>query len=143
MKKLLKWLAFISWLVVIFLFSNQPHSGDVTHDIIGNLIPNLKTTNQLNTINFIIRKTAHIIEYLILTILTMSLLKEYTKKERFIIILSIIFCFIYACTDELHQSLVPGRTSQFEDVLIDTTGSLIGSIIYVLIKKIKKISKTQ
>ena len=37
--------------------------------------------------------------------------------------------FVYAVLDEYHQSLVPGRTSTFKDVLIDMIGVLIGNII--------------
>ena len=142
MKKIIKWILFIFWLLIIFIFSNQPQSAKHTYDIIGNLIPYIKTSNLLDIINYIIRKSAHFTEYFILCLLTISLLKEYTKKEIIIIISSLIFCFIYACSDELHQSFIKGRTSQFSDVLIDTSGSIIYSIIYIIIIKIKKIPKS-
>ena len=142
MKKIIKWILFIFWLLLIFIFSNQPQSAKHTHDIIGNLIPYIKTSNLLDIINYIIRKSAHFTEYFILCLLTISLLKEYTKKEIIIIISSLIFCFLYACSDEFHQSFIKGRTSQFSDVLIDTSGSIIYSIIYIIIIKIKKIPKS-
>ena len=138
MKKIIKWLLLIIWLIVIFIFSNQANSGESTHDIIENIIPIIKNSNQIDIINFIVRKLAHITEYLILALLTISLLKEYTKNERLIIIISIIFCFLYASLDEIHQSFVIGRTSTFKDVLIDTTGSIIGNIIYIIKKKISQ-----
>ncbi len=135
MKKILKWIIFIFWLLLIFFFSHQSNSGDTTHIIISNIIPIIKNSNTIDIINYIIRKSAHLTEYFILVLLTISLLKEYSKKERKIIIISVIFCFIYACGDEFHQSFIIGRTSKFTDVIIDTTGSLIGTIIYKLYNK--------
>ena len=135
MKKIIKWLLFILWLVIIFLFSNQPYSGASTHNIIEKIIPILKNSNWINIINFSIRKIAHITEYFILCILTMLLLKEYTKNERIIIVSSILFCFFYACTDEIHQSFILGRSSKFTDVLIDTIGVLLYLFIYKISPK--------
>ena len=65
-----------------------------------------------------------------------SLLKEYNITERKKLLMGIIFCFVYAVLDEYHQSLVPGRTSTFKDVLIDMIGVLIGYIIFI--SKLKK-----
>mgnify|MGYP003309055667 FL=1 len=49
---------------------------------------------------------------------------------------SIIICFIYACTDEIHQLYVVGRTGQFIDVLIDTIGALLGCLVFYIGSKI-------
>ncbi|MBQ3466792.1 MAG: VanZ family protein, partial [Oscillospiraceae bacterium] len=38
----------------------------------------------------------------------------------------LLFCFLYACSDEFHQLFVPGRAGMFSDVLIDTVGVLFG-----------------
>lgn len=55
--------------------------------------------------------------------------------KKYLIILSFLF-FLYACTDEMHQLFVIGRTSSFIDVLIDTSGSFTGiMIIYILGKR--------
>lgn len=54
--------------------------------------------------------------------------------------MSILFSFLYACTDELHQIFVPGRSAQFRDVLIDTLGASFGATItYLIIKLFTKI----
>lgn len=135
-KKIIKWLFLIIWMLVIFLFSHQANSGEVTHGIIEQILPGIKTSSLIDFLNFIIRKSAHITEYFILTLLTISLLKEYTKKERRILLISIIFCFLYATTDEFHQSFVAGRTRTFKDVLIDTSGGILALIIYFFYQKI-------
>lgn len=128
--KIIKWFFLVIWMIIIFLFSNQANSGEITHNVIQSIIP--LPTNITNIINFIIRKMAHLTEYFILTILTINLLKEYTSKIKIIIIISVLFCFTYASTDELHQSFIANRTSSFKDVLIDTTGSLIAIIPYAI-----------
>lgn len=130
--KFLKLLILILWMGIIFGFSHQPNSGQVTYNIIEEIIPIIKTDTLIDIINFIIRKSAHITEYFILTILFVSLYKEYTNNKNKIIIISIISCFLYACTDEIHQLFIIGRTGQFIDVLIDTFGGLLFIIPYYI-----------
>ena len=130
--KILKLIILILWMGIIFYFSNQPNSGQVTHDIIEETITTVKTETFIDIINFIIRKSAHLIEYFILTILFVSLYKEYANNKNKIIIISIISCFLYACTDEIHQLFIIGRTGQFIDVLIDTIGGLLFIIPYYI-----------
>ena len=70
----------------------------------------------------------------------MSLLFTYKKYPiRFKACISLLFSFLYAGSDEIHQFFVGGRSASFKDVLIDSTGACIGIlltiIIYTLIKK--------
>lgn len=74
------------------------------------------------------------------SILTMLLMFTYeTYPLRFKCFISLLVSFLYACSDELHQFFVGGRSASFRDVLIDSTGACIGIlltlIIYTLIKK--------
>jgi VanZ family protein len=39
----------------------------------------------------------------------------------------------YAASDELHQSFVSGRSAQATDVLIDTSGALVGGVLVALV----------
>ena len=139
MNKLKKWILLLLWMLIIFLFSNQPHSGTITHNMIKTYV---SSNDLVTTLNFIIRKSAHVMEYLILFLLTHSLLKEYQTNSKNIIVLSLIFCFLYACSDEYHQSLVPGRTSQFKDVIIDITTPTLITSIYLLSKNTKTSKKS-
>lgn len=100
--------------------------------------------NKINIINtdnliFIIRKMAHITEYLILGILLFNVLKDYNEVNIKLVIITIMFCFTYAISDEVHQLFIQSRSGKFSDVLIDTLGSGIGSFIcYLVIKKCMK-----
>ncbi len=56
------------------------------------------------------------------------------KKMKYLIIVPII-SLIYALLDEFHQLFVPSRTSSIQDILIDTTGILLSTIIYLTYNK--------
>lgn len=82
-----------------------------------------------------VRKSAHFIIYLILGLTVISLLYEFNISTKNIIIFSILFCFIYACSDEIHQLFITGRSGEIKDVFIDTIGSTIGIFIYYFWRK--------
>ena len=119
-------------LFVDFIAQNFPH---VRHGLENNLI-------SLYTLVFLVRKTAHFTEYAILGALFYLNLIQFPKLNSHIkkLLLPILFSFLYAITDELHQVFVPGRSAQFRDVLIDTLGASFGAIItYLIIKLFTKI----
>jgi len=122
-------------LFVDFIAQNFPH---VRHGLENNLI-------SLSTLIFLVRKTAHFTEYAILGSLFFINLRN-TPKDliKHPLVISILFSFLYACTDELHQIFVPGRSAQFRDVLIDTLGASFGCLLIhtLLILFIKLKSKS-
>ena len=120
-------------LFVDFIAQNFPH---VRHGLENNLI-------SLGTLIFLVRKTAHFTEYAILGALFYLNIMQHPKPNQLHkkILLSIIFSFFYAITDEIHQIFVPGRSAQFRDILIDTLGASFGALIAYLI--IKLITKTK
>ena len=67
-----------------------------------------------------------------------TLLKPHRKKQ---ILYSLICAFIYACSDEFHQLHVSGRSGEFRDVCIDSSGALFGILIgLAIVSCIHKIS---
>ena len=84
-----------------------------------------------DTPEFFLRdKILHVIEYSILGLLSFNVFKEHDFLKKKIFLYVIMFTFIYAVTDELHQIFVPGRTFSLYDIFADFLG---GSLI--LIKK--------
>ncbi len=139
-KKIIAWVLLLIWMIVIFFMSHQP--GEVSSSQ-SDLI--LKIFNfigiELNDYfgelaTFIVRKAAHFSEYMILFFLAYNVSIKYTrtKQVRFLLI---IFVFLYACTDEFHQNFIPGRNMAFKDVLIDTSGGVLGYIIITITDKFK------
>lgn len=117
------WLPPIIWGTIIFSFSSL-HTISTTDFYLG---------------DFLIKKTAHIMEYgIFATLLYRALVNSNIKKENAMWI-SILIAFSYGMTDEFHQSFTPGRTPTVRDVLIDTAGASI--FIYGIIGNIKKMPK--
>lgn len=140
----------IIWLGVIFMFSETPSdksndfSMEISRFIVEKIYSNkssLEKERIAKKFNKPLRKFAHAFVYLLLSIFVNSVVC--TKKTKISIcnIISIIFCFIYACTDEFHQSFVLDRSPLIGDVFIDTFGAMIGCLLFNLIyRKIKSIS---
>lgn len=107
--KIIYWLPTFIWLIVIFTFSAQPTIQ----------------TSAVDWQDFFVKKTAHFIEYAILTGLFIYSLSRTTRLGwSRIIFLSIFVSISYAISDEFHQSFVPGREARVRDILIDSFGSL-------------------
>ena len=101
--------------VEVFVKDYDSYSPAKQHDI-------------FNEADHIIRKLAHFTIFCTLGFLASSTVGKrrlFSKGSLF----TLIFCFIYACSDELHQYFVPGRACRFTDVLIDTGGSITGMIL--------------
>lgn len=86
-------------------------------------------------LNFIVRKSAHAIEYLILSILLLLALSTFKLSIKSINIYVLSIILLYGLSDEFHQLFVPGRNGRLEDVAIDFIGGLIGLIIYYAVRK--------
>lgn len=123
---------------------SQTESGNTekgTKTIKENNAQNQKEEQLIEKLNQPLRKCMHATEYLILSILILNWLRNYDIKKWKAIVVSVITSFLYACTDEFHQLFVAGRTSQFTDVLIDTSGAIIGAIIFSILMAIISKSK--
>ncbi|SHF52491.1 MULTISPECIES: VanZ family protein [Caloramator] len=140
-RRIKKWGLVLIWMGVIFLFSSQ--NGDKSSENNKFIVYILNTLGiDINTIlsgnaDFIIRKAAHFTEYFILYFLLYNALKEdfyFTSSTIF----AIIITFLYAVSDEFHQSFVPGRGPAFRDVLIDTSGGVFCMVVIYLSKIIRK-----
>lgn len=101
----------------------------------------------IEIINPVIRKVAHFSVYMLLGFLTMCTCETFKWQRVYKFDFSTMFAFVFACSDELHQRLVPGRSGEFADVCLDTVGAMLGvlivlaiALICVRIKK-KKASK--
>jgi VanZ family protein len=114
---MIRWIFVFLWAGVIFYLSSVP-----------NLSSGLES-------DFVLRKLAHIFVYFILTILIFFALlgdkKISETKNKDILKMSLFaFClsFLYAISDEYHQTFVFGRNGSGKDVFIDTLGILFATI---------------
>lgn len=139
----------IIWMGLIYYMSNQSASISSSQSggfinmlsnlpIIGNTIKGLM---KIGIAEFLIRKSAHMFLYFILAILIYMVFKNINNRKAYLY--SIIGCFIYACTDEIHQLFITGRSGEFKDVLVDTLGATIGLLLVFIINKILNLRKNK
>ena len=153
--KVILWLLVLAWMVVIFCFSAQPAdvsdktSRGVTKKIVKTTIEithmdkkkDLDVDALVKQVDGFVRKLAHAYVFCVLGILVFLLAKTYRASAFKAFAITIFACFLYACSDEIHQLFVHGRACRFSDVLIDSTGALLGigiaSVCCYAVKKIK------
>lgn len=125
LNRLFRWLPAILWMLLIFYLSGQPTTGVTGTHAISFL--------SIYWQRFIILKFFHLAEYSVLFIL-LHYASGSTPK-------SLIIGYLYACTDEIHQSTIVGRMSRFSDTIIDLLGLSLGFVILKMIQRFFKFPK--
>ncbi len=119
---------------MLFIFTMSSFGSDSSNaqssqiiQVLRQVFPSLSHTSgpDASVLTFIVRKTAHFTEYAILGILFYFFYRQILPRKNGLqlFVLAILSSFLYACTDEIHQLFVPGRSGQFTDVLVDTLGA--------------------
>lgn len=135
-------------MVLIFIFSSKnaaksdatsmPIAETITtvyETVFGNVTQ--KSHTELNDLfNHLVRKAAHMAEYMILSIFVSLHLYLRGQKGKKLFFIAVLFCVGYAATDEFHQLFVPGRSGQIKDVCIDGIGAILGVFIFYFIRQI-------
>lgn len=150
--KLLRYLAGILaliWMCVIFAFSAQTkeESSAVSESLSYRMVCstghffhwNLDEEQMreiANTIEYFVRKGAHMTEFAILSVLLFVWLGlwEMTLLRRSVA--AFLATAVYAASDEIHQLFVAGRSGRISDVLIDSSGALLGVIVFILLGRL-------
>lgn len=126
------------WLIFGFSSQDSEKSSGISMNV-SKVIVDLFKGNESNetklqlakNIEHIIRKLAHFSIYTLVGLLLMSLVSTYNLTNKRKIIISLVAGFLYACSDEIHQLFVAGRSCEIRDVLIDTSGILLGILICI------------
>ena len=153
MKRIINIIFIILWMTTVFIFSNQEstESSGVSKKITNNIVKTFHIVDKYNeedkqniidNIEHIIRKLAHYSLYTLGGFLIYLEINEYKIPLLRKIIYTQIFGTSYACTDELHQILIPGRSGEIKDIFIDSCGIFTGVVVAILciflLKKIKE-----
>lgn len=139
-KKVVKFIIIILILSVIFGFSNETGETSskrsdgliikVAQLILNRQLSKDEKNNIVNKLVVPVRKTAHIIIYLLLGISIISFYREFTVINYKQLIISMVVCFILAIFDEIHQLFIVGRSGEIKDIIIDEVGSMLGIMSY-------------
>lgn len=110
---------------LIFYFSSENASDSMNTSIKASEVIHVNS-NYMN----IIRKGGHFIEFCVLEVLLLLMISSFKKIDFKLFIISLLFCLIYAFSDEFHQLFVAGRSAEVMDVCIDFCGSILGSLVF-------------
>jgi VanZ family protein len=139
----------IGWLAIIYIKSNEPYQVQDIKPYLADWFPLSSVNNglphwefhysgQLITwkepyvmLEFIFRKSAHVAEYAILTILWLVNLQETALKGSNYFI-SPALVLGYAASDEWHQTFIIGRTGHAIDVAVDAIGMLAIMLLWFM-----------
>ena len=132
-RKIYPWLLVLLWMALIFYLSHQPANksnglSKATTEIIVETVEKVAPKVDINkrSFNHIIRKNAHFFAYFLLGILVANGLRSSGVIGYKAISFALLICILYAISDELHQLFVPGRGGQVKDVIIDSSGAVVG-----------------
>jgi VanZ family protein len=127
------WLPAIAWAILISVASTDSfspeHTGRIITPVLHWLFPsaNLPT---LNLLNHYIRKTAHVAEYFLFSVLLFRVIRGKNRGWQLRwAIMALGIAAGYSAFDEFHQSFVPSRTASPWDALLDTFGAGAGQIV--------------
>lgn len=149
-KRFLYLIPVIIWMIFIFYMSGKTgqessgQSGKISL-FITNLLEKVRQDspqemqNLQDILELVIRKAAHMTEYAILFLLSyLAMVKISMSQSRFYNrSIAVLISLLYACSDEMHQLLVPGRSGRMIDVGIDMAGVLIVLVCMLLSKNTK------
>ena len=117
-KVLMRWMAVVFWMGVIFALS---------------AIPSLASPFE-PTYDFVLRKSAHVTVYVVLTLLVYGALRPHMARSARAWLLAMLIAVLYACSDEWHQTFVQGREGTVRDVVIDGIGVMGAWMVASLIR---------
>ena len=144
--KKISWIPAIIVMIIIFAFSSKPadSSNESSMTVADRILSAYETTTQvqieteqryqvLETMNMIVRKGSHFCEYALLAVAIAFHFFVHGLTGMRLLLLSVTLSAVYAATDEFHQTFIPGRSGQFRDVMIDTSGATAGMLFFFII----------
>lgn len=134
-------------LIMIFIFLQSALPADLSSTesgvIVGWIMEHFGAAFYLSegTVIFAVRKSAHLMEYMVLGSCLLPAVREWRPEGTGHIdmtsllgegLLSWGVAAAYAVLDEVHQIFVPGRSCELRDVVIDSCGALLGIVLTAL-----------
>ncbi len=125
------WLPVLLWAVLIFSASGDKksvqHSSRIIDPLVRWLIPGI-SDEAVRTTVLVVRKCAHVTEFAAFTLLLWraargALWKSTARWDWNVAKFAFGVSVLFAISDEIHQSFVPGRQGAVMDVVIDSAGS--------------------
>jgi len=107
-----RWLPALAWMGLIFFLSSREQ---------------LPTVDQNGPLDWSWRQAGHLLEYALLALLYYGALQGGPAGWGRLA-WAVGLAVVYGLSDELHQHFVPGRSSNWEDVLFNSAGASLGGL---------------
>ena len=130
-KRVIFFIMMIAMMMLIFFFSSQ--NGEESSAMSSGVFLRLKENFNVNIDIGVIRKLAHLTEYLFLGVSAILYVGTFKNSDEKSMAIATAICVLYAVSDEFHQYFIANRDGRFGDVLIDSTGAMLGIKITMLI----------
>lgn len=139
----------LSVAIILFIFYNSLQSGEESSrasgfvtGIVKGFLNFLGLEPSGESLSFIVRKTAHFGEYFLLSLAISSFLLNAARKKGFSCLSVLVSFCVAACDEFIMQGATDGRSPQWTDVLIDTSGALtalllLAAVLFVRSRKEK------
>ncbi|MDB6123342.1 MAG: putative rane protein [Pedosphaera sp.] len=110
-----------------------PHSSRIIGPFLKFFFPHL-SDETVSGIVFGIRKCAHLTEYAIFALLVWNAVRKPVWRDKrpwqWSEAVKVLWvAVLYAATDEFHQTFIPSREGCLRDVLIDSSGAVVGLLL--------------
>ncbi len=129
----------ISWVLVVIcmgiIFSLSAQNGEESSELSHSFVVTFFDRLGLTINEGFLRSCAHCLEFTGLSVLMFNAVYA-TTETKLTPVIAFVGTVLYAVTDEVHQIFVPDRAFQLSDILVDSTGALIGVIASLIILKI-------
>jgi VanZ family protein len=113
------WMPVILWAGVIYYFSS---------------VPDYRTGGGADLPELLFRKFAHLFVYGVLAYFLARALTGIGWGARRVLGVGLLLCVLYAASDEIHQSFVPGRFGMVRDVALDSLGAAMVLSVYARVE---------
>lgn len=129
-------LLLVLWIAFIFGRSLQP--ANLSDSESRWVLDLLQTFFPFPLTMHIVRKAAHFTEFTILGILAGAFMGQHCRKVWQILAFSLTTGLVIALCDETIQLFVTGRTGQIQDVWLDFSGAVAGTLAATLVHQVRR-----
>lgn len=128
--KISPWMPPLAWMGVILTLSTDFFSplrtGLVMVPMLHELLP-AASPGFLNSLHFALRKTAHFMEYAVLSLLWYrAFVRSTMLSAGRAATAALLIAMAWAGCDEAFQAFMPARSARLVDVMIDDAGAIVG-----------------
>ena len=138
---LLKWMLILLWGIIAVFLSRQAgiSTSELSYgicEVLRRFFEGCGVILDIEQINYIVRKLAHIVIYLVLGGLAYDTLACTIKKsKKAALSLSVLFCLIASTLDEAQKLSIPGRHCDVDEIALDSIVAVVGILVVYFLRR--------